>query len=126
MATWNDIRRVALGFPGVEEVGDPPSWRVRAGGLAWERPLRKSDLAALGDAAPTGPILGIRTVDLASKEEAIAAAPGVFFVTPHFDGYPAVLARLGPLDVAVFEALFAEIWAARAPKKLVRARLLGS
>jgi hypothetical protein len=125
MATWDDIATIALGFPEVTltDRGGLRAWGVKSGGLAWERPLRKSDLAALGASAPTGDILGIRTVDVAAKEELLAADPAVFFTTPHFDGYPAVLARLAQLDPATFGHLFREIWLARASKKAVRAFL---
>jgi hypothetical protein len=69
-------------------------WRVHAKLFVWERPLRKSDLQALGDAAPDGPILGARVEHLGAKEALLASDPGVYFTTPHFDGYPAVLVRL--------------------------------
>lgn len=122
MATWDDVRAAASRLPETTETaGDLPSWRVRGKLLAWERPLRKADLAALGDAAPSGPILGLRTRDLADKDEILAAMPDVFFTTPHFDGYPAVLARLGALEVTVLEHLLLEAWLDRAPRKLVRA-----
>ena len=48
----------------------------------WERPLRRSDLDALGDAAPDGPILGARVEHLVAKEALLADDPSVFFTTP--------------------------------------------
>lgn len=119
MATWDEVHDAAVILPEVE--ADGRSWRIRGKALAWERPLRKADHAALGAHAPTGPILGIRTVDLAAKEELLAAWPDVLFTTPHFDGYPAVLARLEPLDPELLRALLEQVWLVRAPKKLVRA-----
>ncbi len=120
MATWDELRAVALRLPEVVEA-EPRSWRVRDKGLAWERPLRKADLVALGADAPKGDIVGIHTVDLASRDELLVALPAVFFVTPHFHGYPAVLARLEALDVTVFERLVTDAWLARAPKRVVNA-----
>jgi hypothetical protein len=112
-----------MALPGVTERDkNGLSWRVNDGLICWERPLRKSDLAALGDTAPTGPILGIRTVDIDAREELIAALPEVFFTIPHFAGYPAVLARLGELPLDVLADLLEQVWRERAPKKLVRAR----
>ena len=58
----------------------------------------QGDLEALGDAAPDGPILGVRVEHLVAKEALLADDPGVYFTTPHFDGYPAVLVRLGAID----------------------------
>lgn len=91
--------------------------------LAWERPLRKSDLAALGDAAPRGPILGMHVADLVMKETLLASDPEVFFTTPHFDGYPAVLIRLPKIGAHALKGLFYDAWLDRAPKRLVAAHL---
>src|SRR5690606_6455981 len=83
MATWDDVARIAAGLPELEAVR-PREWRVRKKLVAWERPLRKADLAALGAAAPEGPILGVRTPDVGVKEALLADDPDVFFTTPHF------------------------------------------
>ena len=39
-------------------------------------------------------MLGVRVADLGVKEALIADDPAVYFTTPHFDGFPAVLVRL--------------------------------
>ena len=91
----------------------------------WERPLRKRDLEALGDAAPDGPILGARVEHLIAKEALLADESGVFFTTPHFDGYPAVLVRLPEIELDLLEEVVTEAWLARAPKRLVREYLAG-
>jgi hypothetical protein len=88
--------------------------------LAWERPLRPADIRALGDAAPTGNVLGARVEHLGAKEALLADDPGVFFTTPHFDGYPAVLVRLDRIALEDLEELIVEAWLARAPKRLAR------
>jgi hypothetical protein len=63
MATWEDVARIALALPETDE-GISRDLRhtgaCRTRGFVWERPLRRSDLVALGDAAPEGPILGAR------------------------------------------------------------------
>ena len=46
--------------------------------------------------------------------------PAVFFTTPHFDGYPAVLARLELLPVDVLDDLVQRVWREKAPKRVVR------
>ena len=56
----------------------------------------------------------------------LADARGVFFTTPHFNGYPAVLVRisqLGRLDREELGDLVAEAWLTKAPKRLARAWL---
>ena len=88
--------------------------------IAWERPLRKADVAALGADAPHGDILGARVADEDVKFALIADDPGVYFATPHFDGYPAVLVRLTEIGVPELEELLTEAWLAQAPKTLAK------
>ncbi|MFZ0040340.1 MAG: MmcQ/YjbR family DNA-binding protein [Solirubrobacteraceae bacterium] len=122
MADFNDVRRLALSLPESSEVVSRgnSSWRVRDKGFVWERPLRKPDLRALGDGAPAGPILGARVEHLVAKEALIADNPDVYFTTPHFDGYPAVLVQLDHIALDELEELIVEAWLARAPVPLAR------
>jgi hypothetical protein len=123
MATWDDVRRIALGLPETTEAVSwgHAHWRVKDKGFVWERPLRRSDLEALGDAAPEGPILGARVEHLVAKEALLADDPDVFFTTPHFDGYPAVLVRLDEISDEGLEEVIVEAWLCRAPKRLAQA-----
>ena len=125
MASWDDVRRIALELPETsEEVSrDLRHWRVKDKGFVWERPLRRADLEALGDAAPDGPILGARVEHLVAKEALLADDPSVFFTTPHFDGYPAVLVRLEQIGLEDLREVIVEAWLARAPKRVAKAYL---
>ena len=126
MADWDDVRRLALALPETSEkasYGGAPGWTVKGKGFVWDRPLRPADLAALGDAAPDGPVLGAIVPDLGAKEALLAADPDVYFTTPHFDGYAAVLVRLDRIDVDELHELVVEAWLARAPKWLAKAFL---
>ena len=125
MATWDDVRRIALGLPETRErvSRGSPQWVVRDKLFVWDRPLRGTDLAALGDAAPGGPILGARVEHLGAKEALLADDPAVFFTTPHFDGYPAILVRLDRVAVADLDEVIVEAWLCRAPKRLAAAYL---
>ena len=125
MATWDDVRRLALALPETSERESRGSaqWRVKDKLFVWERPLRKTDLEALGDAAPDGPILGARVEHLVAKEALVADPSGVYFTTPHFDGYPAILVQLDLIAVADLEEVTVEAWLARAPAKLAQAYL---
>ncbi|NGN67544.1 MmcQ/YjbR family DNA-binding protein [Streptomyces sp. A7024] len=123
MATWDDVRRLALALPETEEVTSGYgwiSWRVKDKLFAWERPLRKTDLAALGDAAPEGPVLAAYVPDEGAKLALLADDPGSYFTTPHFDGHPSVLVRLAELPADELEELLKEAWLARAPKRVAR------
>jgi hypothetical protein len=89
--------------------------------FVWERPLRQSDLRALGDAAPTGPILAARVEHLLAKEALLTDDPVGYFTTPHFDGYPAILVRLEKIGRDELEEVIVEAWLARAPRRVAKA-----
>ena len=127
MATWDQVRRYALALPGtVEETSrDHAAWLVNKKFFVWERPLRKSDLAALGDTAPKGAILGVRTADLEMKEALLRSDARALFTIPHFDGYPAVLVQLDKISANDLKQLIVEAWLARASERSVR-EYLGS
>ena len=118
MATWDDVRRLALALPETTEDLSHGHlfWRVRDKGFVWERPLRASDLKALGAAAPSGPILGARVEHLVAKDALLADDPDVFFTTPHFDGFPAVLVQLDRIAAGGLEEVVVEAWLARHPR----------
>ena len=119
MATWDDVRRIALALPETAEgtsYGNP-SWKVRGTMFAWERPLRKAER---NDADPDGPILGVRVADEGVKHALIADDGDVYFTIPHFDGYAAVLVRLERIEVAELAEVITESWLLRAPKRLAR------
>ena len=122
MATWNDVRKIALGFPGTKEQPGKTktAWLVGDKFFVWERPLGKNDIKVFPGEAPTGPILGVRTADLEMKEVLLARDPVVYFTIAHFDGYPAVLVRLPKIKIKELRALIEEAWLARAPNKLVK------
>ncbi|MEU9807221.1 MmcQ/YjbR family DNA-binding protein [Mycobacterium sp. NPDC050853] len=119
MATWDDVEGTVSGLPDVVETS-PRVWKVRKKLFVWERPLRKRDLAALGDSAPDGDILGARVSDEGVKLALIADEPDVYFTTPHFDGYPIVLARLDAIAAPDLTELITEAWLCQAPKTVTR------
>jgi hypothetical protein len=125
MATWADVGRIALALPETTEgiSRENRHWRVKDKGFVWERPLRRSDFEALGDSAPDGPILGVRVEHLMAKEALLADDPDVYFTTPHFDGYPAVLVRLDRISVDELQEIIVEAWLVRAPKRLAKTYL---
>lgn len=122
MATWDDVRRIALALPETGErlTHGHAGWRVRDKLFVWERPLRDADLGALGDAAPDGPILGVRVEHLGAKAALIAEDPAVYFTTPHFDGYKAVLVCLDKIGLDELAEVIVEAWIVTAPKRLAR------
>jgi hypothetical protein len=128
MATWDDVASV-VGELQLTEERSPHEWRVGKKLIAWERPLRKSDydaLTAIGVEPPQGDILGVRVADEGVKFALIADEPELYFTTPHFDGYPAVLVRLAAIDERGLRELIVEAWLTQAPKRLVQEFLEGT
>jgi len=122
MATWDDVAGV-VGELQLTEERSPHEWRVGKKLIAWERPLRKSDydaLTAVGVEPPQGDILGVRVADEGVKFALIADEPELYFTTPHFDGYPAVLVKLAAIDERGLRELIVEAWLTQAPKRLVQ------
>ena len=80
MATWNDVRRIALALRGVSEEESrmfgraSASWKVQKKLMVWERPVREWD----------GEVLAVRTPDLQMKEVLLKSDARIFFTTPHF------------------------------------------
>jgi len=125
MATWDDVARIALALPETteEQAWGNRHWKVRGKGFVWERPLRKSDLKVLGDAAPEGPILGARVEHLVAKEALVQDPSKVFFTIPHFDGYPAILVLLDEIGLDGLDEVIVEAWLCRVPKRVADAYL---
>ena len=128
MATWEDVARISLALPETAEGTSRGcrQWQVRGRAFVWERPLRKKDLAELGQAAPAGPVIGAYVPDEGVKHALVADEPEVYFTTTHFDGYPAVLCRLGALDEQSLVELATEAWACRAPRRLLAEYPIGT
>jgi len=120
MATVDDVRRIALSLPETAERDSRGNldWRVRDKGFVWERPLRKGDIEALGDRVPAGPVFAAQTADEGVKLALVADNPSVYFTTPHFNGYAAVLFELDRIDVQELTELITDAWLCRAPRKL--------
>jgi hypothetical protein len=128
VATWGEVARI-VGELALTSEPSPHDWRVGKKLLAWERPLRPSEREALertGPQPPRGDILGVRVSDEGVKFALIDDEPRVYFTTPHFDGYPAVLVNLAEISVRDLEDLITEAWLTQAPRKLVQEFLADS
>lgn len=122
MATWEDVALVCRAMPGTAEAVSASGrrrWTVRGRTFLRERPLHRTDLDELGDAAPTGPVLVVYVPDEEAMAALLATEPDVHFTTSHFDGWPALLCRLEALDILALTELVAEARASSAPSRLV-------
>jgi hypothetical protein len=106
VATWETVKRLGKALPEVEESTwfGTPSLKVR--GKSFVR-LREEDVIVV-------------MVDLDEKEALLAAEPGVFFMTPHYDGYPAMLVGLSAIADDELREVLTESWRRKAPKRLVK------
>ena len=116
MADAEDVRRLALALPHVQEIdSDGFDFRVAGKGFVWSYPERRpgkprlirTDIAVL--------FVG----DEAEKQALLLGEPEAFFTAPGYDGWPLVMLRLAQVDVARLKELVIDAWRMRAPDALV-------
>jgi len=123
-----DLDRVALALPEtVKDVSDDgrPRYLVH-GKLFCLHRGRRPDALDPETGERLDDVLMFRVADLGVKELLLADDRGIFFTTPHFDGYPAVLVRiprLAELDESELGDLVADAWLTRAQKRVAKAWL---
>jgi hypothetical protein len=128
MTTMADLHELALAMPQAtkELSGDGrPAYSVHGKLFCCHRGRRR-DAVDPDTGERLDDVLMFRVADLDVKELMLADAGAVFFTTPHFAGYPAVLLRipdLARLDREELGDLVAEAWLTRAQKRVARAWL---
>lgn len=125
MATCDDVERLAVALPEVEEstTWGNRCWKVRGKTFVWVRPFSKADLGRYADAgttAPAGEIVAVRVADAGEKELVLGAGIAGVFTIPHFDGFDAVLLQLDEIDPDVLAEFVTDAWLAMAPPTLAR------
>jgi hypothetical protein len=128
MTTMADLDRIALALPhATKELSSDgrPSYLVHGKLFCCHRGRRKDAVdAETGERLDD--VLMFRVADLDVKELLLADERGLYFTTPHFDGYAAVLVRIP--DLARMEHdelgdLVAEAWLTRAQRRVAKAWL---
>ena len=113
MADAEDVRRLALALPHVEEIdSDGFDFRVAGKGFVWSYPERqpgtprriRTDIAVL--------YVG----DEAEKQALLLGEPALFYTAPEYDGWPLVLVRLEVVGVGRLEELVTDAWRMRADR----------
>ena len=123
-----DLDELALALPQVtKEVSDDgrPSYLVHGKRFCLQR-SRRPDAVDPETGERLDDVLMFRVADLDVKELMLADERGIYFTTPHFKGYPAVLVRipsLARLDRDELHDLVAEAWLTRAQKRVAKAWL---
>jgi len=123
VATLADLDQLALAMPqATKDVSDDgrPAYSVHGKVFCFHRGRRRDAVdAETGERLDD--VLMFRVPDLGVKELLLADGRGVFFTTPHFDNYPAVLMRipeLARIDREELGDLVAEAWLTRAQKRV--------
>jgi len=109
MPEWKDVVELGSRFPGVVEGTSygTPSLKVREKFMCRMR---------------TNPdALVMRVIDLADRDALLKGQPDVFFITPHYQGYPAVLVRLEAVEREMLAELVEDAWRIQAAKRVVAA-----
>jgi hypothetical protein len=128
MATMADLDALAMAMPQTtKELSDDrrPSYLVHGKRYLIHR-RQRPDAVDPQTGERLDDVLMFRVEDFGVKELMLTDARGIYFTTPHFDGYPAVLVRipdLARLDLGELGDLVAEAWLTRAQKRLARAWL---
>ena len=123
MATMGDLDELALSLPqATKEMSEDgrPAYLVH-GKLFCLHRSRRPDAVHPETGERLADVLMFRVADLGVKELMLSDDRGVFFTTPHFDGYPAVLVRLAAIGKQDLRELVTDAWLARAPKRLAEA-----
>ncbi len=94
MQTWADVRRLCLALPDVEERGQT----FRTNGRIFVNMSREP--GAISTRAPQEEL-----------ELLLRARPDVYFLTPHYEGWQAVLVRLDVVDEEELAGRIEEAWA---------------
>jgi hypothetical protein len=125
MATMRDLDRLALGLPDVEKevsADGRPTYSVRGKYFAFHRRQRK-DAVDPETGERLDDVLVFRVDGADAKELVLADPRGIWFTTPHWNGYPAVLIRipdLAQLERDELRDAVVEAWLTRAPKRVAR------
>lgn len=107
MAGWEDVRELALAFPGVEEGTSygQPAFRVGRKLFVWMSPNEEGALCV--------------RVDPEEKELLLEADPNAYFTTQHYADHPILLVRFEHVAPGELAERVEDAWLRRAPKRLV-------
>jgi hypothetical protein len=108
MITFDDVRQMALAFPGVEEhlVFGGPTLKVG-----------KRFLACIAKIDPN--TLCIKVPDRLEREYLLETKPDIYYLTDHYASFEALLVRMPLADPAEMRQLIEQAWRTYAPKRIV-------
>jgi len=128
MATMVDLNELALSLPETAcELSDDgrPAYTVHGKAFVFHRSQRRDAVdATTGERLDD--VIMFRVGDLDEKQIRLSDDRGIYFTTPHFDNYPAVLVRIPDLTRLDREELYdlvVEAWLTRVQKRVAKAWL---
>ena len=110
MMIFEEIRQIAMSFPGVEEhvVFGGPTLRVG-----------KRFLACIAKIDPD--TLCLKVPDQLEREFLLTTKPDIYYMTDHYANFECLLVRMPKADPTEIRDLFEQAWRAHAPSRLVKA-----
>lgn len=118
MATWDDVRRIGMTFPEVEEAPSydrMPALKVRGRPISRLWSPREHERDGVHDSDVI-----VVFCDVEAKEALIEDSGGALFETPHYEGYGAVLIRLADIGEDDLRRHLEWSYRLRAPRRLVQ------
>src|SRR5688572_17741272 len=106
---WEQLCKLGLELPEVEE------------GIWFRTPALKVRGKSFVRLKEDGANVVFLTDSVEEQEMLIEARPEIYFITDHYVGWPAVLARLSKLPAAECRLRLERAWRIKAPKKLLEA-----
>jgi hypothetical protein len=105
MATWDDVLEIGARLPETEQA------------TSYGTPALKIGRRLIARLREDGKTIVVR-VDQSERELLMTSDPDKFYITPHYQNYPAVLVRLERIDRVELAEMLTEAWLMRAPKRL--------
>jgi hypothetical protein len=106
--TWNVVRGIGLKLAGVEE------------GVSYGTPALKVQGKLIARLKEDGVSLVVR-IGFLERQQRLEADPVAFYLTDHYQNYPAMLVRLGNVNRGSIRELLEQAWRRIAPKRLTEA-----
>ena len=128
MATIADLDELALALPeATKELSDDgrPSYLVHGKLFCFHRG-RRPDAVDPDTGERMADVLMFRVDGLDVKDLLLSDVRGIYFTTPHFNGYPAILMRipdLARIDREELHELVVEAWLTRVQRRIAKAWL---
>jgi len=107
VATWDDVRRLALELPETEE------------STSYRQPCMKVAGKTFLNMSPHEHGALVVRVDYDEKPLLLASRPEVYYETPHYRGFSGLLVRLGAIDEDELRERVIDSWLLVAPRRLV-------